>query len=249
MCVKICMALFMLCASVHTFPRNAFQSVKNRERPFEASGAGADEPVRGSVKVVSVGPHFLRHAGMFASGASARRATPLRSPFPDFLALGHSGPSRSSKLSVPPVAHLRDNHHGLDGKRRQGMGMWQRAMGKHEQKETVALPINPKEMSKQSCTAIPFTQHVTAVGCETVTVHNKLCFGQCSSLFVPAGGEDSGRQGTQCSRCAPSKAHVVTVPLRCGREVRQRSVMVVEECKCETGGEESKAGSVARTHL
>ncbi|XP_031418488.2 DAN domain family member 5 [Clupea harengus] len=256
MWVQISIILSMLCGSVQSFPRNAFESVKNGVSEFEASGAGADEPVRGSVRVVQVGPHFLRHhAGMLKSGLSPRRTPSLRGSFPDFLALGRAGPSSlSTKLSVPPVAHLRDSHHGFEAKKRQGASMWQRVMDKNErEKETVALPINPREISKQSCAAIPFTHRVTAVGCETVTVHNNLCFGQCSSMFVPPSEDASlpatGHRGTPCSRCAPSKARVVTVPLRCGLEVRQKRVMVVEECQCETGREQLRAESAARTHL
>lgn len=88
-----------------------------------------------------------------------------------------------------------------------------------------------------------------------MTVHNKLCFGQCSSLFVPSGWDSARLTGAgrhrraPCSRCAPSKAHTVTVPLRCGMEVREKRVMVVEECKCETGREEGNIEAVASMHL
>lgn len=97
---------------------------------------------------------------------------------------------------------------------------------------------------------------MTADGCDTVTVHNKLCFGQCSSLFVPSEGEFAGlgaglrsHRRAPCSRCAPSKAHTVAVSLRCGAEVREKRVMVVEECKCESGGEENNAEAAASPHL
>lgn len=98
---------------------------------------------------------------------------------------------------------------------------------------------------------------MTADGCNTVTVHNKLCFGQCSSLFVPSVGEFA-ELGTgtgalhhraPCSRCAPSKAHTVAVPLSCGAKVREKRVLVVEECKCETSREEKTAEASASTHL
>lgn len=81
-----------------------------------------------------------------------------------------------------------------------------------------------------------FQQRVTAAGCSSVTVHNQLCFGQCTSLFVPS--EALLQHRGPCSRCAPSKAHTVVVPLRCGARVQEKRVMVVEECKCETGREE-----------
>ncbi|KAF3852243.1 hypothetical protein F7725_005598 [Dissostichus mawsoni] len=93
--------------------------------------------------------------------------------------------------------------------------------------------------------------------CDTVTVHNRLCFGQCSSLFVPSVGEFSGlgtatgalHHRAPCSRCSPSKVHNVAVPLRCGAQVRLKQVMVVEECKCETGREEKSAEASALAHL
>lgn len=101
------------------------------------------------------------------------------------------------------------------------------------------------------------SQRVTADGCQTVTVYNKLCFGQCSSLFVPSEGEFADlspgtgafHRRAPCSRCAPFKAQTVTVPLRCGSQVREKRVMVVEECKCETGREEKSAEAASYTQL
>lgn len=101
------------------------------------------------------------------------------------------------------------------------------------------------------------SQHVTADGCQTVRVHNKLCFGQCSSLFVPSEGEvaepgpgtGAFHHRAPCTRCAPVKARTVTVPLRCGAGVREKRVMVVEECKCETSREQRAAEAAASTHL
>lgn len=85
-------------------------------------------------------------------------------------------------------------------------------------------------------------QRITEEGCEPLTIHNKMCFGQCGSMFVPPNGGSVVHLGqTFCSRCGPSKARTVVVRMRCGSQVRERSVMLVEECKCETGREESRA--------
>ncbi|XP_068448260.1 DAN domain family member 5 isoform X2 [Clinocottus analis] len=140
---------------------------------------------------------------------------------------------------------------GMDLKKRQGLQMWQRALNKGD-KMSASLPINLKD-TKQACTAVPFTQRVTADACDAVTVHNKLCFGQCSSLFVPSEGEFAGsgapRHRAPCSRCAPSRAHTVAVPLRCGAKVQVKRVMLVEECKCETSREEKSAEAAASARL
>ncbi|XP_041640898.1 DAN domain family member 5 isoform X2 [Cheilinus undulatus] len=227
--------------------------MKGSRVDFESSGSGPDEPVRGIVKVVRLDPRSLAQSGFVRQGLTPRRAPSLgsRMPFPAFLAQGRPGPAPAAKTPVSPLHHLSPKN-GIELKKRQGLQMWQRVINKGEK---TYLPVNLKD-TKQMCTALPFTQHVTADGCSTVTVHNKLCFGQCSSLFVPSEGEFTGlgASGTPhhrapCSRCAPSKSHTVTVPLRCGAEVREKRLVVVEECKCETGREERSAEVAAFTHL
>uniref|UniRef100_A0A3P8UBQ7 DAN domain family, member 5 n=1 Tax=Amphiprion percula TaxID=161767 RepID=A0A3P8UBQ7_AMPPE len=232
------------------FPFNTF--AKGPRLEFESSGSGPDEPVRGIVKVVRMDPHALAQSGFLRRGLTPRRAHSSRLPFPAFLS--HGRPGQALKAPVSPLHNLRPkNPPEMELKKKQGLQMWQRAFGKGGK---TTLPINLKD-TKQTCTAVPFTQHVTADGCETVTVHNKLCFGQCSSLFVPSEGEFAGlspgtgtfqRRGP-CSRCAPFKAHTVTVPLRCGAELREKRVMLVEDCKCETSREERSAETAANTHL
>lgn len=97
---------------------------------------------------------------------------------------------------------------------------------------------------------LPPKQLVTAEGCDTVKLHNKLCFGQCSSMFVPSEEDLMGPQHrAPCSRCGPSRARTVSVPLRCGARTLEKKVMVVEECKCETGREQKSAEAAASTHL
>ncbi|XP_023256667.1 DAN domain family member 5-like [Seriola lalandi dorsalis] len=241
-----------------TFPHNTFvNTLKGSRVEFESSGSGPDEPFRGIVKVVQLDPHTLAQSGFFKRGLTPRRAPSLssRSSFPAFLSQGRPGLAPASKTSVSPLHHLHPKSSTeIELKKRQGLQMWQRAIDKRE--KTMSLPVSLKD-TKQTCTAVSFTQRVTADGCDTVTVHNKLCFGQCSSLFVPSEGEFSGlgtgtgplRRRAPCSRCAPSKAHTVTVPLRCGAEVWERRVMMVEECKCETGSEERSVEAAASTQL
>uniref|UniRef100_UPI0037E88A6B DAN domain family member 5 n=1 Tax=Semicossyphus pulcher TaxID=241346 RepID=UPI0037E88A6B len=241
-------SLVFLCswaAVALTFPRSAFDNiVKGSKADFESSGSGPDEPVHGVVKVVQLDPRALAQSGFFRRGLTPRKAPSLssRMSFPAFLSQGRPGPALAPRTPVSPL-HQMNPKNEMELKKRQGLQMWQRAINKGEK---MHLPVNLKD-TKQTCTAVPFTQHVTAEGCSTVTVHNKLCFGQCSSLFIPSEGEFAGQGATgtgslhhraPCSRCAPSKSHTVTVPLRCGAEVRERRLVVVEECKCETGREE-----------
>ncbi|XP_060754284.1 DAN domain family member 5 [Neoarius graeffei] len=231
-----------LAASLCALPRHFSQDLEKRAAASDAefSGNGADEPVRGSVRVVKVSPHFLRHSpGLLA---------PKRGPFPAFLALGRPGPSVHARTrSAASLPHLSASRTDSDTRKRQGLEMWQRVMHRSEQsKEFLSLPFHSREAGQQSCAALNFSQRITEEGCEPITVHNKLCFGQCSSMFVPPnGGSMMHRGGVSCSRCGPSRARAVRVPVRCGSQVREKRVILVEECKCETGREEEKSDNRA----
>ncbi|KAM8880533.1 DAN domain family member 5 [Spinachia spinachia] len=230
-------------------PRNSFDNViKGSRLEPESSGSGPDEPIRGIVKVMRLDPRGAAQSGFFRGALSPRRAPShsSRVSFPAFLSRGRPGPALQAPVSPLRLLHPKSPAE-MELKKRQGLQMWQRAVDKGD-KMSVSLPSGLRD-TKQACTAVPFTQRVTADGCDAVTVHNKLCFGQCSSMFVPPEGElarpGAGRGALRhrapCSRCAPSKAQTVAVPLRCGAAVQEKRVMVVEECKCETGREEKSA--------
>ncbi|XP_036381348.1 DAN domain family member 5 [Megalops cyprinoides] len=247
-----------MCGFATGIPPHTFTSIMDGLKDFESSGNGADEPLRGTVKVVKVNPNFLRQSALFRRGTALRNRPSRRGALPAFLALGRAGPAPSSKGPLPSTPfQLFGSNVGVEVKRRQGQEMWQRAMDKGNQdKEVMALPINPKDTSKQNCAAVPFVQRVTAAGCESVRVHNKLCFGQCSSLYIPPGGESpgsmavAGLHSSPCSRCAPSKVRSTVVTLRClgTMKPREERVLIVEDCKCETGREEVNAER-SRPHL
>ncbi|XP_037553684.1 DAN domain family member 5 [Nematolebias whitei] len=222
------------------------QLVEKARVDLESSAIGPEEPFQARVKVVQLDPHSLAHSGFFRKGLTQRRALShsSRPLFPLFLSQGRPGPAPAVKAPVSPSQNLMATE-----LKKKGLQMWQKVA---EKKEKMSLPVSLKE-SKQTCTSVPFTQHVTAHGCQTVMVHNKLCFGQCSSLFVPSQGESAElsremgafhRRGP-CSRCAPSRAHTIPVLLQCGAVSREERVMVVEECRCETSREERSTEAAA----
>ncbi len=143
------------------FPRSAFQQDFHRQAAEDSedlgsSGNGPDEPLRGSVRVVKLSPHFLRRA---AGSHVSSKNSPSRGAFPAFLSHGRPGPSVLSHNNpaalLPPVSASG----AADARRKQGLEMWQKVMHKSERsKEAVAQRINPKDMTKQSCAAVPFTQ-------------------------------------------------------------------------------------------
>ncbi|XP_033831914.1 DAN domain family member 5 [Periophthalmus magnuspinnatus] len=238
------LAFLSLTTVVTPIPQHLLDGLRKGHGPdLEASGGGSDDPVQGVVRVVQLDRRALIQSGFFRRGLSSRRTPSLssRPAPPAFLSQGRPGSVGALKTATYPT----DNLHpkvvsAAETRRRLGLQMWQRVTEKGE-KVRVTLPAALKD-SKQTCTAVPFTQSVTSDGCDAATLHNKLCFGQCSSMFIPEdelSGGTSHHQRTSCSRCAPSRVHTVAVPLRCGaRGVREKRVMVVEECKCETGREE-----------
>lgn len=147
--------LATLVASLCALPRHVIQEFGKRaaDSDLEFSGNGADEPVRGSVRVVKVSPNFLRH--------SPRLHALKRGSFPAFLAMGRPGPSVHVPVRAPAASlpHLRASYTGAEARKRQGLEMWQRVMQKSEQsKEVLSLPFHPKDAGTQTCASLPFTQ-------------------------------------------------------------------------------------------
>lgn len=140
-------------------PRNSFDNViKGSRVELESSGSGPDEPVRGIVKVMRLDPRAAAQSGFFR-GLSPRRAPShsSRFSFPAFLSHGRLGPAPAPKAPVSPLHLLHPKSTAeMELKKRQGLQMWQRAVGKGD-KMSVSLPIDLRD-TKQACTAVPFTQ-------------------------------------------------------------------------------------------
>lgn len=146
----------VLASSLCALPRHVSHDLPKRaaDSDLEFSGTGGDEPVRGSVRVVKVSPHFLRHT----SGLLGKPAL-KRGPFPAFLALGRPGLSAHARAPAASLPHLSASYTSADARKRQGLEMWQRVMQKSEQsKEVLSLPFHSKDAGTQSCAALPFTQ-------------------------------------------------------------------------------------------
>ncbi|XP_006874369.1 PREDICTED: DAN domain family member 5 [Chrysochloris asiatica] len=100
---------------------------------------------------------------------------------------------------------------------------------------TVTLPLDPQEMARESCKARPFTQVLSRPGCTTARLHNHLCFGHCSSLYIPSSDPSPI---ILCSSCIPTQKHWTPVVLWCqtGSLASRRQVkmftMLIEECQC-----------------
>ncbi|XP_070482715.1 DAN domain family member 5 [Equus przewalskii] len=99
----------------------------------------------------------------------------------------------------------------------------------------LSLPLDPQEVAREMCRAVPFTQVLSRPGCIAVRLRNHLCFGHCSSVYVPGSGPTPR---VLCNSCVPAHRRRVPVALWCsaGRPASQRRVMtstvLVKGCQC-----------------
>ncbi|KAK2507926.1 hypothetical protein MC885_021006 [Smutsia gigantea] len=116
---------------------------------------------------------------------------------------------------------------GLQKTRRLGTGALQRGQ---EVTATMSLPLDPQEVALEMCKAV-FSQP----GCTAVHLQNHLCFGHCSSLYVPSSGP---APLVLCNSCAPARKRRAPVVLWCwagspaSRWRMKTSTVLVEECHC-----------------
>ncbi|XP_007532531.1 DAN domain family member 5 [Erinaceus europaeus] len=100
----------------------------------------------------------------------------------------------------------------------------------------VSLPLDPQVAAWESCKAVSFTQVLSRPGCLSTRLRNRVCFGHCSSLYVP--GSNPGPT-VLCNACTPVRQHRVPVALWCrgpGASRRRRrvetSALVIDGCRC-----------------
>ncbi|KAB0404873.1 hypothetical protein E2I00_001663, partial [Balaenoptera physalus] len=51
---------------------------------------------------------------------------------------------------------------------------------------SLSLPLDPQEVAQEMCKAVPFTQVLSRLGFMAGHLLNHLCFGHCSSSYIPA---------------------------------------------------------------
>ncbi|XP_026255374.2 DAN domain family member 5 [Urocitellus parryii] len=101
---------------------------------------------------------------------------------------------------------------------------------------SVSLPLDPKEVTQEMCKAVSFIQVLSRPGCTAVRVRNHLCFGRCSSLYIP--GSDPTPL-VLCNSCEPTRQRWTPVVLWCRpgspasspRRLKV-STRLVEGCRC-----------------
>ncbi|CAN2388007.1 sequestering of BMP from receptor via BMP binding [Pristimantis euphronides] len=104
------------------------------------------------------------------------------------------------------------------------------------------------------CEAKNITQIVGHSGCESKSIQNRACLGQCFSYSVPNTFPQSTESLVHCDSCMPAKSMWDVVTLECpGNEEVPRVDKLVEKilrCSCQACGKElSQEGAMFNVYL
>lgn len=103
-----------------------------------------------------------------------------------------------------------------------------------------ALLITKKEyLKKDWCKTETLIQQIREEGCQTRTIVNRFCYGQCNSFYIPKNSRRKLETSAfkSCAFCKPKKVSWITVTLICPGvqpEVRKKRVQRIKQCKCIT---------------
>ena len=89
----------------------------------------------------------------------------------------------------------------------------------------------------QFCQAKKFQMPVEAEGCESLTIENNFCYGQCLSQFFPTSWKQDIMQGSvACSACVPVSTITKKVLLKCPGHPKKydvRKIQIIKNCNCK----------------
>ncbi|XP_020626763.1 gremlin-2-like [Orbicella faveolata] len=98
------------------------------------------------------------------------------------------------------------------------------------------LSLSGQDIEQPWCRMKPLPQKVRRRGCETATIMNNLCYGQCRSFYVPH------RKGyfESCSFCTPINSTTENVVLSCPSKTKKqvvKKVKIITACSCRVCGQ------------
>lgn len=109
--------------------------------------------------------------------------------------------------------------------------LWQQMM---ESKGGIQVPIT--DIGQPWCRMKPLTQRVRRRGCETETVINNMCYGQCRSFYIPVRRNFF----ESCSFCTPINSTTKSVVLNCPSRTKKqivKKVQIITACSCRVCGQ------------
>eukprot|EP00794_Sanderia_malayensis_P008258 gene8258-9140_t len=94
------------------------------------------------------------------------------------------------------------------------------------------LPVKGKDLKRDWCVGRSLARKVHHHGCNSTEVKTKLCFGQCTSFYIP---KNRFAAFASCTQCTPTRIETVDVKLKChDGTTRKKAVTVVKRCGCRS---------------
>lgn len=111
-----------------------------------------------------------------------------------------------------------------------------RWLSKMKSKGGTIIPIAGEDIRQPWCNMTSIQQTIRSRGCETKTVINNLCYGQCRSFYIP----HRRRVFESCSYCSPVSFKMKTIILNCPNTSPARPVLknvkIITACSCRVCG-------------
>ncbi|XP_061467481.1 gremlin-1 [Rhineura floridana] len=99
-----------------------------------------------------------------------------------------------------------------------------------------ALHVTERKYLKRDwCKTQTLKQTIHEEGCNSQTIINKFCYGQCNSFYIPRHVRKEEGSFQSCSFCKPKKFTTMSVTLNCPElqpPRKKKRITRVKECRC-----------------
>ncbi|XP_069494658.1 gremlin-1 [Ambystoma mexicanum] len=99
-----------------------------------------------------------------------------------------------------------------------------------------ALHVTERKYLKRDwCKTQPLKQTIHEEGCNSRTILNRFCYGQCNSFYIPRHVRREEGSFQSCSFCKPKKFTTMTVTLNCPElqpPTKKKRITRVKQCRC-----------------
>ncbi|XP_006831867.1 PREDICTED: gremlin-1 isoform X1 [Chrysochloris asiatica] len=155
------------------------------------------------------------------------------------------GKKKGSQGAIPPPDKAQHNDSEQTespqqpGSRNRGRGQGRgTAMPGEEVLESSqeALHVTERKYLKRDwCKTQPLKQTIHEEGCNSRTIINRFCYGQCNSFYIPRHIRKEEGSFQSCSFCKPKKFTTMMVTLNCPKlqpPTKKKRVTRVKQCRC-----------------
>lgn len=150
---------------------------------------------------------------------------------------------RGSQGAIPPPDKDQPND---SEQTQQQQPSGSRARGKEKAKPSTAEKVlessqealhitERKYLKRDWCKTQPLKQTIHEEGCNSFTVINRFCYGQCNSFYIPRQISQEEGSFRSCSFCKPKKFTNMLITLNCPElqpPWKKKRITRVKECRC-----------------